>query len=153
MDSACIELIVIVDHRWHARVGQFDSALLRYAPRLARRVEQGRSACYSGSDTRRRSCARHITQLDAMFNTPSQESAAPGHLPDPRPATGGVAAKWKALLFMAGGVFLFPPPPVPTNWLSARGLLQGRAPPATAGALGKVFGRVESPHGGPGGGG
>src|SRR3954463_12649910 len=48
------------------RVGQFDSALLRYAARLARRVEQGRSAYYSGSDTRARSCARHVSQLDAM---------------------------------------------------------------------------------------
>jgi hypothetical protein len=109
------------------RVGQFDSALLRYAARLARRVEQGLSAYYSGSDTRGRSCARHISQLDAMFNTASQEPAAPGHLPDPRPATGGVAAKWKALLFMAGVLFLFPLALGPVNWLSARGLLQGRA--------------------------
>jgi hypothetical protein len=43
-----------------------------------------------------------------MFNTPTQEPAASGHLPDPRPATGGVAAKWKALLFMAGVLFPFP---------------------------------------------
>src|SRR3954466_192290 len=27
-----------------------------------------------------------IRQLDAMFNTPSQEPAVPGHLPDLRPA-------------------------------------------------------------------
>jgi hypothetical protein len=66
-------------------------------------------------------------QLEAMIDTPSQEPAAPGHLPGPRHATGGLAAKWKALLFMAGVLFLFPLALVPTNWLSARGLLQGRA--------------------------
>jgi hypothetical protein len=38
-----------------------------------------------------------------------------------------LAAKWKALLFMAGVLFLFPLALVPANWLSARGLLQGRA--------------------------
>ena len=54
-------------------------------------------------------------------STPSQEPAAPGHLPDPRHARGGLAAKWKALLFMAGVLFLFPLALIPTNWLSARG--------------------------------
>lgn len=62
-----------------------------------------------------------------MIDTPSQEPAAPGHLPSPRHATGGLAAKWKALLFMAGVLFLFPLTLVPANWLSARGLLQGQA--------------------------
>jgi membrane protease YdiL (CAAX protease family) len=66
-------------------------------------------------------------ELEAMIDTPSQEPAAPGHLPGPRHATGGLAAKWKALLFMAGVLFLFPLALVPANWLSARGLLQGRA--------------------------
>src|SRR5262245_57941419 len=60
-----------------------------------------------------------------MPDTPSQEPATPGHLPGLRYATGGLAAKWQALLFMAG--FLFPLALVPANWLSARGLLQGRA--------------------------
>jgi membrane protease YdiL (CAAX protease family) len=62
-----------------------------------------------------------------MIDTPSEEPAAPGHLPGPRHATGGLAAKWKALLFMAGVLLLFPLALVPANWLSARGLLQGRA--------------------------
>ena len=66
-------------------------------------------------------------QLEAMIDTPSQEPAAPGHLPGPRQATGGLAAKWKALLFMVGVLFLFPLALVPTNWLSARGLLRERA--------------------------
>ncbi|MFI5183740.1 MAG: type II CAAX prenyl endopeptidase Rce1 family protein [Vicinamibacteria bacterium] len=38
-----------------------------------------------------------------------------------------MAAKWKALLFMAGVLILFPLALVPANWLSARGLLQGHA--------------------------
>ena len=103
------------------RVGQFDSARLRYAARLARRVEKSRAAYYEAPDTRRRSCARHISELEAMFNTPSQEPAAPRHLPDPRDATKGLAAKWKALLFMVGVLLLLPLALVPANWLSARG--------------------------------
>jgi uncharacterized protein len=51
----------------------------------------------------------------------------PEHLPDPRHATGGLAAKWKALLFMVGVLLLFPLVLVPANWLRARGLLQGQA--------------------------
>lgn len=66
-------------------------------------------------------------RLEAMINTPSQEPAAPEHLPRPRHATGGLAAKWKALLFMAGVLLLFPLSLFPANWLSARGLLQGQA--------------------------
>src|SRR4030095_13626490 len=66
-------------------------------------------------------------QLEAMIDTPSQEPAAPGHPPGPRHATGGLAAEWKSLLFMAGVLFLLPLALVPANWLSARGLLQGRA--------------------------
>jgi len=62
-----------------------------------------------------------------MIDKPSQELAAPRVLPDPRHATDGLAAKWKALLFMAGVLFLFPLALAPANWLSARGLLQGRA--------------------------
>ncbi len=62
-----------------------------------------------------------------MIDTPSQEPAAPRERPGPRHATGGLAAKWKAFLFMAGVLFLFPLALVPANWLSARGLLQGRA--------------------------
>src|SRR4051812_16415584 len=62
-----------------------------------------------------------------MIDTPTQVPAAPGHLPGPRHATGGLAAKWKALLFMAGVLLLFPLALVPANGLSARGLLQGRA--------------------------
>ena len=62
-----------------------------------------------------------------MIDAPSQEPAAPGHLPDPRDATGGLAAKWKALLFMVGVLMLFPLSLFPANWLSARGLLQGQA--------------------------
>lgn len=41
--------------------------------------------------------------------------------------TGGLAAKWKALLFMVGVLLLFPLALSPANWLSARGLLQGQA--------------------------
>lgn len=62
-----------------------------------------------------------------MLNTPSQEPAAPRHLRDPRDATRGLAAKWKALLFMVGVLLLFPLALVPANWLRARGLLQGQA--------------------------
>jgi hypothetical protein len=62
-----------------------------------------------------------------MIDTPSQEPAAPGHLPDPRDATGRLAAKWKALLFMVGVLMLFPLALAPANWLSSRGLLQGQA--------------------------
>ena len=62
-----------------------------------------------------------------MIDTPSQEPAAPGPLPGPQHATGGLAAKWKAFLFMAGVLLLFPLTLGPTNWLSERGLLQGRA--------------------------
>jgi uncharacterized protein len=43
-----------------------------------------------------------------------------------------VAAKWKALLFMAGVLLLIPLAQVPANWLTARGLLQERAAWAAA---------------------
>lgn len=62
-----------------------------------------------------------------MNDTSSQELAAPAHLLPPRPATGGLAAKWKALLFMVCVLLLFPLSLFPANWLSARGLLQGQA--------------------------
>src|SRR3954465_6302820 len=62
-----------------------------------------------------------------MINTSSQQPAAPEQLPHPRHATRRLAAKWKASLFMAGVLFLFPLALLPVNWLSARGLLQGRA--------------------------
>lgn len=42
-------------------------------------------------------------------------------------SAGGLAAKWKAFLFMAGVLVLFPVALIPANWLSARGLLQGQA--------------------------
>jgi membrane protease YdiL (CAAX protease family) len=61
-----------------------------------------------------------------MIDTPSQQPA-PGHLPDPRDATGGLAAKWRALLFMVGVLVLLPLSLSPANWLSAHGLLQGQA--------------------------
>ena len=67
-----------------------------------------------------------------MIDTASQEPAAPGHPPDPRNARGGLAAKWKALLFMVGVLLLFPLTLVPTNWLSAGGLLQEPAALAAA---------------------
>src|SRR3954470_18136685 len=65
-DRLRLDALLTQDPPIRTRVGQFDSALLRYAARLARRVEQGRSAYYSGSETRARSCARHVSQLDAM---------------------------------------------------------------------------------------
>ena len=70
-------------------------------------------------------------RFEAMIDAPSREPAAPGHIPDPRDAT-GLAAKWKALLFMAGVLFLFPLTLVPANWLSARGLPQEPAALAAA---------------------
>src|SRR3954465_16025341 len=62
-----------------------------------------------------------------MIATPSQEPAAPGHLPDPLHAREGLAAKWRAFLFIAGFLFLFPWALVPANWLFARGLSLGSA--------------------------
>ena len=50
-----------------------------------------------------------------MIDTPSQEPVAPMHLPGLRDATGRLAAKWKALLFMAGVLLLFPWALVPAN--------------------------------------
>ncbi|MEZ5288409.1 MAG: hypothetical protein R2712_27105 [Vicinamibacterales bacterium] len=67
-----------------------------------------------------------------MSDAPSHAHTAPGHLPVPRSATMGVAAKWKALLFMAGVLVLFPVALIPANWLSARGLLQEPAALAAA---------------------
>ena len=63
-----------------------------------------------GSVSGREGAVQLDTQLEAMIDTP-------------RRATGRLAAKWKALLFMAGVLFLFPLALVPANWLSARGLL------------------------------
>ncbi len=63
-----------------------------------------------------------------MIDASSQEPAAPG----PRHATGKLAAKWKALLFMVGVLLLFPLALIPANWLSARGLLQEPAALAAA---------------------
>lgn len=71
-------------------------------------------------------------QSEAIIDTPSRKLAAPGDRPDPRHAAGGLPAKWKAFLFMAGVLLLFPLALVPANWLSARGLLQERAAWAAA---------------------
>lgn len=67
-----------------------------------------------------------------MVNTPSPNPAAPVDLPGSTHATGEWPAKWKALLFMAGVLLLFPLALVPANWLSARGLLHERAAWAAA---------------------
>src|SRR4051794_20836938 len=89
------------------RVGQFDSALLRYAAtrKTCRTTPVGLLLGVGHPRAQLRSARQPVKR---MFNTTSQAPAASGHLPDPRPATGGVAAKWKALLFMAGVLFLFP---------------------------------------------
>src|SRR3954469_22335066 len=71
-----------------------------------------------------------------MIDTPSEEPAAPGQIPGTRHATRGLAAKWKALLCMGGVLLLFPLALLPVNWLSARGLLQGRAAWTAAGHWG-----------------
>jgi uncharacterized protein len=67
-----------------------------------------------------------------MIDTISQEPAAAEHPPGPRHASAGLPAKWKAFLFMAGVLLLFPLALIPTNWLSERGLLQERAAWAAA---------------------
>jgi membrane protease YdiL (CAAX protease family) len=67
----------------------------------------------------------------ATIDASSQEPAEPGHLAGPRHAK-GLAAKWKALLFMAWVLFLFPLSLVPANWLTAHGQLQGLAAHAAA---------------------